>query len=93
MRHLPPCGGGWEGGVDRREGRAWDSPHPNPPREGEGAASCLETPLHHQIFQPENRVAILPVKLWCFTRLKPAPDSMDEKRAGSGNLRIDSTKY
>ena len=46
-----------------------------------------------QIFQPENSVAILPEKAVCFVRLKPAVSSMAVNLAGSGNLRIDSTRY
>jgi release factor glutamine methyltransferase len=36
---LPPGGGGWVGGRHAHPARS--APHPNPPREGEGAASGL----------------------------------------------------
>ena len=38
--HLPPCGGGWEGGrqvLEPHLGHGLLTPHPHPPREGEGA--------------------------------------------------------
>ncbi len=59
----------------------------------EGAFSNHLQTHGHQIFQPENRVAILPEKAVCLTLENPAAASMESKRAGSGNLRMDSTRY